>query len=130
MKTTRTLFAAIAGAAAAATLGIGLVPARAQAPGAALNLGPVIPSPGWGTSSTYNIYVSLNGKPVKNARVQHWFSGQHGLESPHYTTITNAQGRASFVGAIPRDWGRTGTWVNENAACTALGIQQNWRVKQ
>jgi hypothetical protein len=117
-------------AATAAVSALLALPVVAQTPGASLNLGPVLPNPGWGTSSTYNVYVSLNGRPVKNARVERWFSGRHGLETAHYATYTNAQGRASFIAAIPRSWGRTGTWVNLNAACVSLGLQQNWRVKQ
>lgn len=116
--------------AATAALLLTTTAVMAQAPGSALNLGPVLPAPGWGTTSTYNVYVSQNGRPVKNSSVVFFFSGRHGLESAHLSRNTNAQGIATFSTAIPRSWGNTGTWVNANAISPQLGLQQNWRVKK
>ena len=131
MNVSRTLCAAVAGIAVVSAMGIGLspVPSKAQGPGAVLNIS-VQPNPGWGNSCTYNIYVSAGGRPIKNVPVVHWFSGRHSLETIRYTAYTNVQGRATFIDAIPRGWAPTGTWVNMNASCPTLGIQQNWRVKQ
>ena len=125
MKTSKTLFAAACAALATAS-------ATAQTPGAALNLGAVQPSPGWGNTCTYNVSVTLKGKPVKNARVEFFFSGQHGLESPphHLFRTTNAAGFATFSTAIPRNWNGSKTWVNANAICAQFGIQSYWPVKK
>ena len=123
MNTSKTLFAA-------ACLALATAAAVAQTPGAALNLGAVQPSPGWGNTCTYNVSVSLNGKPVKNSRVEFFFSGQHGLEGPHLVRATNAAGFATFSTAIPRNWNASRTWVNANAICAQFGIQSNWRVKK
>ena len=118
------------GSALVASLLLVAVAASAQDSGAALNLGPVMPAPGWGTTSTYNVYVSENNKPVKNAKVEFFFSAHRGLESSHFTRKTNAQGRATFSVAIPRIWKLTrASWVNANAICDDLGLQKYWRVK-
>ena len=106
------------------------IAALSQVPNAALNLGPVQPAPGWGNTCTYNVYASQNGRPVKNANIEFFFSGKHSLESAHWTKKTGSDGRATFSVAIPRSWQSSGTWVNANAICSNLGIQRNWRVKQ
>ena len=124
MKTTKVCFAATAAFLLTTTAVI------AQVSGGALNLGPVMPAPGWGNTSTYNVYVSVNGRPIKNSNVEFFFSGRHGLESTHLSRTTNAQGVATFSTAIPRSWASSGTWVNANAISSQLGLQQNWRVKQ
>jgi hypothetical protein len=124
----KTITGAVLGAAVLAAIGAGV---RAQTPGARMDLGPVNPAPGWGTTSTYNIYVRVNGKPVrKGTSVQFYFSGQHGLQTPKARRYTDANGRVTFSEAIPRYWSAKTGWVNANAICPDLGLQAYWQVKK
>ena len=97
---------------------------------AVINLGPIKPqSFGWGQTAQYSLYVSQNGKPVKKARVEYWFSGQRSLESLHYSGTTNAEGRLTFSKAIPRDWEKKTKWADLNASSTSVAAANRWRVK-
>lgn len=128
MKTSKTLFAAGAALTTLTAVALSLVPAGAQTPGAALNI-QYSPAPGYGTTSTYNVAVSVRGKPLKGVQIIHWFSGKHSVESQHYTATTNAQGVATFLDAIPRDWKPSGTWVDLDVSCPTVGLQKHWRVR-
>jgi len=97
---------------------------------AVINLGPINPpNIGWGQSAQFNAYVSKDNRPLKNMRVEFWFSGQHGIQSAHWTVRTNAEGRATVTKAIPRDWKDKTKWVDLNVSSDDAGVAKYWRIK-
>lgn len=129
MKITKSLFATIAGIAAITSMGLATAPAAAQSAGAAINIAPIQPLPGFGTTSLYRVLVTVNGRPVRGARVEHWFSGKHSIESYHSVHYTDRSGFATFNDVIPRSWINLHTWVDFDVSCATVGVQQHWRVK-
>lgn len=117
---------------AVALFALGMWAESAVAANAVIHLGPIQPqSPGWGQTALFNAYVSADGRPVKNARVEFWFSGRHGIRTPSWFVYTDKGGRASFTATLPRIWGnyRPKTWADLNAACPQVGAFNIWRVK-
>ena len=108
----------------------GLVAATAYAASPVLNLGPINPSPpGWGTPAQYSVYLSQNGRPVRNASLECWFSGTNGRFTRSWFVTTNNEGRATFLKSIPRDWKDKTNWVNLNVACNSVGAYKDWRIR-
>lgn len=101
----------------------------AQAQAAQLNLAPILPRPGAGVQSLYNVYLAEdNGRAIRNGLVQLWFSGPYGYQSPIGTFRTNAEGRVSVTATIPNSWRKVVPWVNLNAASSSAGVATSWRI--
>ena len=102
----------------------------AMADGAAINLGPIKPAnPGFGQSAQFSAFVTQKGRPVKNVRVEFWFSGRHGMRTDSWFLTTNSQGSATFTRTVPRDWITQDTWVDLNGSCDSVAAINLWRVR-
>ena len=95
-----------------------------------LSIGPIQPNnPGFGQAAQFSVTATQNGKPVKNAKIEFWFSGRHGVRVPSWFVTTNAEGRATFTRTVPRDWVGQQTWVDLNASCDQIAVLKLWRVR-
>ena len=103
----------------------------AFASAAVLNLAPVQPAnPGFGQTAQFSVTLSRDGKPIKNATIEFWFSGNHSRQTTHWKVSTNKEGRATFTRELPRDWKLYKTWVDLNASCDQEAILTYWNIKK
>ncbi|MCX6366049.1 MAG: hypothetical protein NTX57_05000 [Armatimonadetes bacterium] len=112
------------------TMAIASLVSVAFAQAGALDIAPIQPNnPGFGQAAQFSVTATQNGKPVKNAKIEFWFSGRHGVRVPSWFVTTNAEGRATFTRTIPRDWVGQQTWVDLNASCDQIAVLKLWRVR-
>ena len=83
---------------------------------------------GFGQSVLCTFIITDNKKPVKNAPVEIWFSGQKGIQTTHVKAKTDGQGRVSKTLTIPRDWKPLTRFVDVNISCESAAVLQLFRV--